>query len=71
MARSTDSWRTSYAPLVARATARKLGTTLALQHGEAQATEGWNLESRGYVPHAVLMRRVSAPPRQEIGRAHV
>jgi len=46
--------------LVARATARMLGTTLALQHGEAQATEGWNLESRGYVPHAMPMRRRTA-----------
>ena len=26
---------------------------------DAQATEGWNLASRGYVPHAVLMRRTA------------
>ena len=30
----------------------------------AQATEGWNLESRGYVPHAVLMRRRAVPAGQ-------
>jgi hypothetical protein len=44
--------------LVARATARKLGTQHVEQLAEAQATDGWNLESRGYVPHAVLMRRL-------------
>ncbi|HEV7912790.1 MAG TPA: hypothetical protein VGP22_03435 [Albitalea sp.] len=43
--------------LVARAAARKLGTLLAEQVRDAEATEGWNLESRGYVPHAVLMSR--------------
>jgi len=43
--------------LVERAAARKLGTLRVEQAGDTQATEGWNLESRGYVPHAVLMRR--------------
>jgi hypothetical protein len=43
--------------LLARATARRLGTQRIEQVADADATEGWNLESRGYVPHAVLMRR--------------
>jgi hypothetical protein len=43
--------------LVTRATARKLGTQHVEPLAEAQATEGWNLASRGYVPHAVLMQR--------------
>ena len=51
--------------LVAQATARKLGHQLVEQLGEAEATEGWNLASRGYVPHAVLMRR--APQRRVAG----
>ncbi len=40
--------------LVARAAARQLGTQRIERHSNAQATEGWNLASRGYVPHAVL-----------------
>ena len=32
---------------------------------DAQATEGWNLESRGYVPHAVLMPPMPPPPAGE------
>jgi hypothetical protein len=43
--------------LVARAGARKIGTQHVERLAEAQATEGWNLATRGYVPHAVLMRR--------------
>src|SRR4030095_9577727 len=51
--------------LVAKATARKLGTLLAERVSDEQATEGWNLASRGYVPHAVLMKRsVSLPQMQ-------
>jgi hypothetical protein len=46
------------AALVARATARKLGALRVQQLDEEQATEGWNLDSRGYVPHAVLMKRL-------------
>ena len=46
--------------LVARAAARKLGTLAVQQLDDEQATEGWNLESRGYVPHAVLMKRTPA-----------
>ena len=48
--------------LVAKATARKLGTQIIERLSDAQATDGWNLASRGYVPHAVLMRR-SGPVR--------
>jgi hypothetical protein len=44
--------------LLARATARRLGTQRVEQMDEARATEGWNLASRGYVPHTVLMRRL-------------
>jgi hypothetical protein len=47
--------------LVAQATARKLGATRVQQLDDEQATEGWNLESRGYVPHAVLMKRSPRP----------
>jgi hypothetical protein len=47
--------------LVARASAKKLGTLRVEQVSDEQATEGWNLETRGYVPHAVLMRRRAAP----------
>jgi len=43
--------------LVARATARKLGSLRIQQLPDDTATEGWNLDSRGYVPHAVLMKR--------------
>lgn len=43
--------------LVARATAKKLGSVRVEQLADEQATEGWNLDSRGYVPHAVLMKR--------------
>ena len=30
---------------------RSLGTGVVNQLNDAQATEGWNLETRGYVPH--------------------
>ncbi|GLS95520.1 hypothetical protein [Piscinibacter gummiphilus] len=43
--------------LVARASQRKLGTTRLDRVNDDQAVEGWNLDSRGYVPHTVLMRR--------------
>jgi hypothetical protein len=50
--------------LVAKATARKLGTQQIVERlSETQATDGWNLDSRGYVPHAVLMRRSVAAAR--------
>lgn len=43
--------------LVGRANARQLGTQRVERLSDEQATDGWNLASRGYVPHAVLMRR--------------
>jgi hypothetical protein len=43
--------------IVTRATARRLGTQRAQPLTAAQATEGWNLATRGYVPHAALMQR--------------
>ncbi len=43
--------------IVGRASARKLGTLRTERVSDEQATDGWNLDSRGYVPHAVLMRR--------------
>jgi hypothetical protein len=42
--------------LVARAAARKLGTLHAESVNDDLATEGWNLESRGYLPHAVITK---------------
>jgi hypothetical protein len=50
--------------VVARASARKLGTTHVQQVSNDAATDGWNLESRGYVPHAVLRQRSAQPSRQ-------
>lgn len=47
--------------VVERASARKLGTTHVRQVSDEAATEGWNLDTRGYVPHAVLRRRVPMP----------
>lgn len=46
--------------LLSRAAARKLSTQHIEQLPAEQATDGWQLESRGYVPHAVLMRRSPA-----------
>ncbi len=41
--------------LLARAAARKLTTAVLVPHSEAGATDGWNLATRGYVPHARLV----------------
>ncbi len=38
--------------LLARAAARKLTSAVVVPHSEAGATDGWNLATRGYVPHA-------------------
>jgi hypothetical protein len=38
--------------LVMKAAARRLGAGTLVPHAEAGATDGWNLETRGYVPHA-------------------
>ena len=53
--------------LVVNATARKLGTTCVQQLDMAQATDGWQLESRGYVPHAVMTRRSAPRARRLVG----
>ena len=50
--------------IVARAGARKLGAQQVQQMSDEQATDGWNLETRGYVPHAVLRKRLPVPTRQ-------
>ena len=55
--------------LIVRAAARKLATVRTQQLSNAQATEGWNLESRGYVPHAVLMRRGPGGLPRNVGHA--
>ncbi|WP_395694172.1 hypothetical protein [Piscinibacter sp.] len=47
--------------LVARAAAKGLATQRVEQIDTAAATEGWNLETRGYVPHAVVARGAAAP----------
>jgi hypothetical protein len=59
--------------LVARASAKKLGTLRVQQISDAQATEGWNLATRGYVPHAVLRKRVPSlvrVPAQQMSLLH-
>ncbi|MDE2094588.1 MAG: hypothetical protein KGI87_12110, partial [Burkholderiales bacterium] len=38
--------------LLARAAARKLATSVVVPLAAARATDGWNLDTRGYVPHA-------------------
>jgi hypothetical protein len=40
--------------LLTRAAARKLGTCVVVPLGDAGATDGWNLATRGYVPHGAL-----------------
>ncbi len=50
--------------LIVRASARQLGALSTHQHTDAQATEGWNLDSRGYVPHSVLIDRGARRPAQ-------
>ena len=47
--------------LVARAAAKGLATQRVEQIAPDNATEGWNLETRGYVPHAVVARGAAAP----------
>ena len=37
--------------LLQRAAARKLATTVVAPMSDATATDGWNLDTRGYVPH--------------------
>ena len=47
--------------LLARAAARKLATSVVLPLTDAGATDGWNLATRGYVPHVGARR----DPRQQ------
>jgi hypothetical protein len=46
--------------LLARAAARKLATGLVQRLTEAGATDGWNLATRGYVPHAANVAHAAA-----------
>ena len=58
--------------VLTRAAAKKLCAQRIEQVGPAQATEGWQLESRGYVPHALLLRRSPARRAPEQGvQAHL
>ena len=47
--------------IVLRAHARRLAAQRIERCDDAQATEGWNLESRGYVPHALVHAAAEAP----------
>ena len=53
--------------VLTRAAAKRLATLHVEQAGMAQATEGWQLDTRGYVPHALLMRRSAARRAPEAG----
>ena len=46
--------------LLARAAARHLGATALLALTDAGATDGWNLATRGYLPHAANVPHVGA-----------
>ena len=48
--------------LLARAAARKLATSTLLPLTDAGATDGWNLATRGYVPHAANVGRAAPRP---------
>lgn len=48
--------------LLARAAARKLATTVLMPLTDAGATDGWNLATRGYVPHAANVPHAGARP---------
>ncbi|MGK2898745.1 MAG: hypothetical protein ACSLE9_08665 [Burkholderiaceae bacterium] len=50
--------------LLERAAARRLGATLVVPLTDAGATDGWNLATRGYLPHAVNVTRDGATPQQ-------
>jgi hypothetical protein len=53
--------------VLTRAAAKRLATVLVERAGLAQATEGWQLDTRGYVPHSLLMRRSAARRAPEAG----
>ena len=50
--------------LLARAAARKLGSAVVVPLSDAAATDGWNLASRGYVPHGATDGPARRPPAQ-------
>jgi hypothetical protein len=50
--------------LLARAAARKLATGVLVPLSEASATDGWNLATRGYVPHDAARVEVRQQPVQ-------
>lgn len=50
--------------LLARAAARKLGTAVMLPLTDAGAIDGWNLATRGYVPHAANVASASEAPQR-------
>lgn len=47
--------------LLARAAARRLGGAVLLALSDASATDGWNLATRGYLPHAADVAHNDAP----------
>ena len=52
--------------LLARAAARKLTTAVVVPHSEAGATDGWNLATRGYMPHATHTSEVQAHAQRQL-----
>ncbi len=50
--------------LLARAAARKLTTAVVMPLTDAGATDGWNLTTRGYVPHARNVTDAKQPQRE-------
>ena len=50
--------------LLARAAARKLATSIVVPLADARATDGWTLDTRGYVPHAADGRAAPHPQAQ-------
>ncbi len=58
--------------LVLRASAKKLGTVRLAQMQDDSAIEGWALETRGYIPHAVLRQPPPAGrrPTQQLSLLH-
>ncbi len=44
--------------LLAKISEQKLGPLCSAALSDSQATEGWSLETRGYVPHAVVQQRL-------------
>ena len=51
--------------LLEQIAARKIAVMRTAAICEERAIEGWNLESRGYVPHAVLRRPMPPPAAAE------